>query len=592
VEILSLEIGVQIVPLLYDLLPYLAISAKVIIISKLEISRGWITDIDRYFSEYFSISYQSNRIVLTLDAAPHQMDNIFWTIGIISGGNNEERLQNIIESIQQNNIPSIEVIIIGPKPRLLIPTWVKHIEFVEDPKEPRFGITKKKNIVLKKARHNNILLLHDRYLLSADWYKNVLKSVTAWDILCFKQICQPTPEYRLMDWIDYTRSFPKARYNTHHFSRPFCIESFNTRILDYPYYSLNILVNGGAFAVKKHTAERINMSEYLFWSEIEDDDFSIRVNNNGFIIRLTDSAILISVVSKHSGHTLSPTILDRAYEDTMKYIQKTKKSIMKIAFPILSRMNNRKTLFRSRSIFSSIKTLVIDAQEQRMISTTHSSFDTIYVRNIETIQPLKTILEVVQDHLTNDSSIFFELNTLGLGFYSRGYGIRCCEQLCYELSIFFKSTISMVYLINTQQNSYILKYRYHAPADNTNSATRYCIISTSSQSRRNLSVNTAFFTFDEILKKPILGEFDYVILLNHEDLLDEALKCLPLHINHNAYRVGGDASSYLLLQTLIFRTKVFNDCLPIKYCSNIETICSIFENNFIYQGYSVRQKKT
>ena len=81
-----------------------------------------------------------------------------FTFGIITSGEYDNFIIQIIESILNNNIPNYEIIIVG-NTKLKETDKLKILYFDETIRTS--WITRKKNIIIWNAKYENIVLLHD-----------------------------------------------------------------------------------------------------------------------------------------------------------------------------------------------------------------------------------------------------------------------------------------------------------------------------------------------------------------------------------------------------------------------------------------------
>ena len=157
-----------------------------------------------------------------------------FTFGIITGGYPgsgwRDIIMCIVDSIRRQNIPNYEIIIIGGpfinegrySDILHVKSDIKHILF-DDTKmindipileiphiwgnggktggiEPAW-ITKKKNLITKNAKYENIVFMHDYICLTEGWYQGFLKFGNDWDI-CMTKIKNIFGE-RYRDWVSW-----------------------------------------------------------------------------------------------------------------------------------------------------------------------------------------------------------------------------------------------------------------------------------------------------------------------------------------------------------------------------------------------------
>ena len=98
----------------------------------------------------------------------HQAQESSWTFGIVTNGQRETWVDDLIQSILNQNIPDFEIVVCGRYPNAQRNN-VKNVLFDGD--EARGWITKKKNLIISHATKENICLLHDRMRLHPQWYE-------------------------------------------------------------------------------------------------------------------------------------------------------------------------------------------------------------------------------------------------------------------------------------------------------------------------------------------------------------------------------------------------------------------------------------
>lgn len=117
-----------------------------------------------------------------------------FTFGIITNGTEDNRINQIIDSIEKQNIPNYEIIIVGNSK--IVRDNTKVIEFDESV-FPAW-ITRKKNIVTDLAQFENVVYLHDYIELDDKWYEGFLKFGNDFDV-CMTKITN-TDGTRYRDW--------------------------------------------------------------------------------------------------------------------------------------------------------------------------------------------------------------------------------------------------------------------------------------------------------------------------------------------------------------------------------------------------------
>lgn len=214
-----------------------------------------------------------------------------WTFGIITNGKRVDWVEQIIKSIRQQKIPHYEIIICGTykdkgeKDIIYIPFNLK---------DDKGWITKKKNLIVKSAKYENICMLHDRMILGEGWYKGMQK----WGN-CFENLgcIQVFDGQRVNDWIT-SHYFIKSKNG-----EKFSFESY----VDYRDWYPNIWFMGQLNIFKKSNIVKNNLwwDEKLFYGEREDYDFSLRLYKKGFIPRFSNLAEVETLTDKY----LNPTFI-------------------------------------------------------------------------------------------------------------------------------------------------------------------------------------------------------------------------------------------------------------------------------------------
>ena len=194
-----------------------------------------------------------------------------FTFGIITDGNNLNRVISIIESIKDQNILNFQIVIVGGYPP--VDTSIDWIEFNESIK-PKW-ITKKKNIITQYAKYENIVFMHDYIRLMPNWYIGMEKFGNNWDI-CMTQILNVTGE-RFRDWVIWADKdyIADPSYN----GRSGVYSNITKRILpSYTYNKIeNMYISGAYFIVKKKFMEENPLDESLIWGQGEDVEWYKRI---------------------------------------------------------------------------------------------------------------------------------------------------------------------------------------------------------------------------------------------------------------------------------------------------------------------------
>jgi hypothetical protein len=206
-----------------------------------------------------------------------------FTFGIITTGHNDNFINIIINSIENNKIPNYEIIIVG-NTNITGNKYTKIFTFDETIKEG--WITRKKNIISKNAQYENIVLLHDYIAFNNDWYEGFLKFGNNFEFCINKIINGNGARFR-----DYSLFPGKVDYLNLDYSSEDVHPYFSNNCL-LPYNFINniktnkyMYVSGSYYVIKKNIANTFLLDENLVWGRGEDVEYSKRLHNNGIIIQ-------------------------------------------------------------------------------------------------------------------------------------------------------------------------------------------------------------------------------------------------------------------------------------------------------------------
>lgn len=190
------------------------------------------------------------------------MTNISFVIS--TSGTKDNILNQIIDSIEIQNIPNYKIIIVGGATTTINRKNIIHIPFNEN--IPKAWITKKKNLGVQASPYENLVIMHDYFVFDPDWYQEFIKFGTDWDI-CIQQTLS-LPEYgsvRCNGW----RAGPIPGYPEIPFAMtiPWDIDCF------VPYMG----IFGGFWVAKKSVMLEQPLNENLYYGEEEDLEWSSRV---------------------------------------------------------------------------------------------------------------------------------------------------------------------------------------------------------------------------------------------------------------------------------------------------------------------------
>lgn len=216
-----------------------------------------------------------------------------WSFGIVSDGRKNERIMSLINTISSFKIPEFEILICGPSPADALPPNVKVIDDSPCYVDLRIPISRKKNLLIKAARFNNLIIMHDRISFPSDWYKKMCIYGNYYDLLCVPILNEDDHSKRMIDWVTYgSTSFEFNKLKL--FSR-------GNSYLNYDEWSEKIYVNGGYFQVKRNIISSVMLNPNLYWGEKEDTDMSIRLYDAGVLVSLFNGNCIYSQGSRFNG---------------------------------------------------------------------------------------------------------------------------------------------------------------------------------------------------------------------------------------------------------------------------------------------------
>jgi hypothetical protein len=191
------------------------------------------------------------------------VNDIRWTFGIVTGFEDRQRLDEIINSIRNLSIPEYEILLIGGGGNEFSNSAedLRVIDFDESQKSK--WITRKKNILAAEAKYENIVLMHDYHVFDKDWYVNFKSFGTDWEICSCPQYLI-TGARNPMDW---------SLWDKPDHGRAWSLNYDDWSQTQYMY------ISGGFFIVKKHVLQEEPLDESRGWNEEEDVEWSMRVRN-------------------------------------------------------------------------------------------------------------------------------------------------------------------------------------------------------------------------------------------------------------------------------------------------------------------------
>lgn len=187
-----------------------------------------------------------------------------FTFGIITDGNSDKNLNVVIDSIENQNIPNYQILVIGNsevsrKNTIIIP-------FDEEVKDA--WITKKKNLITSNSEYENIVYSHDYIVFQSNWYSGYLKFGNDFKV-CMNKIIN-VDNSRFRDWViwPHNDNFMDKIVLP---SRECLIPYEMTHLSKYQY------ISGSYWVSKKDVMLEFPLDEKLGWGESEDVNWSKEV---------------------------------------------------------------------------------------------------------------------------------------------------------------------------------------------------------------------------------------------------------------------------------------------------------------------------
>lgn len=182
--------------------------------------------------------------------------NMDFTFGIITDCSNTW-MDIIIDSIEKENIPNYEILIIGGNE--IKRDNVKWIYFDENIKSK--WITRKKNIITNNAKYENIVYMHDYIYLLPGWYEGYLKYGDDFKACMNKIINIDNTRYR-----DWTLCWPERNIVNREYLIPY----------DMDHLSKMMYFSGAYWVAKKEIMLEIPLDENRCWGGGEDSAWSVQ----------------------------------------------------------------------------------------------------------------------------------------------------------------------------------------------------------------------------------------------------------------------------------------------------------------------------
>lgn len=228
-----------------------------------------------------------------------------FTFGIVTGGS-IEMVNKVIDSIEKQNIPNYEVVVVGGNP--IDRKNTVHIPFDED--QRKMWITKKKNLITENAKYDNVVYMHDYVELDDNWYIGYLDFGD--DFKVCMNIIQNQDGKRFRDWTlwyrdlhmaindDVTKTEIKKIIDTAEVIIPYNI----THLSKYMY------ISGAYWVAKKDVMKEFMLNERLGWGQGEDVEWSSRIKKKYDFSMNENSIVKFIKMKEHIWNECSDEVIE------------------------------------------------------------------------------------------------------------------------------------------------------------------------------------------------------------------------------------------------------------------------------------------
>lgn len=185
-----------------------------------------------------------------------------------TSGTNDPVLNQIIDSIEIQNIPEYQIIIIGGFATTVNRKNTVHIPFNESITTSAW-ISRKKNTGVLASKYDILVVMHDYQVLDENWYEEFVNFGLDWDICVHQNLAfdtnNPSRYVRGNGWrAERVPGYPELPWAM---QIPYDIDCF------VPYMG----INGAYWCCKKDVMLDNLISEEYLWGDIEDTEWSSRV---------------------------------------------------------------------------------------------------------------------------------------------------------------------------------------------------------------------------------------------------------------------------------------------------------------------------
>jgi hypothetical protein len=208
-----------------------------------------------------------------------------WTFAVLTSGKRNDNVIRLLESIHREDPDrNHQVVICGPSDSAYEPFDVGYQP--GDYREELAEISRKKNDIADRARGANLLIAHDRYVLSPGFLNGFDQYGYDFDFVAIPQFYECGTRYPAYCALDND-------------SLTWC-EAIDCR--DYNRVRAGQYINGGLIIAKTHTLRDLKFNDLLFWNQAEDVELARTFRENGIPPRINafSSAVTIGITPEHT----------------------------------------------------------------------------------------------------------------------------------------------------------------------------------------------------------------------------------------------------------------------------------------------------
>lgn len=206
-----------------------------------------------------------------------------WTFGIVTNGNRKDWLEDIFASIRKQNIPQYEILVCGTYYDRKEPD-IRYIPFNQ--RDDKGWITRKKNTISKKAKYENICIIHDRMYFGEGWFGGMKKWGNCFEVLAVPQLYFEDKK-RFGDWV-CVKDFDFKTANNY--------IPINSGYMDYRDWDKDIPSYAGVTIVKRKILQENPYNETRYWGVDQYEDILLHqsIRSKGNVLRMNPDSITYS----------------------------------------------------------------------------------------------------------------------------------------------------------------------------------------------------------------------------------------------------------------------------------------------------------